>query len=207
MSCIEISMNQRRAGGRLLAALLILFALMAPAYAQDEPTLVRGTINFARDGGMIGLVMEVTTDQQQTVHIYLERAFKVIRIEPASLDGIAIGERVAVSPLDGQAGVVWHLTGGDLAENQVPWRLPDGVELVAGEVTARADNTFTISTSAGESTAEIGADTAIVASVEESSTMSWLHEGLPVVVMAEIGQDGTLSTNRIYVSQSAQLPL
>ncbi len=196
-----------RAVGWLLATLLCVPTATLPAYAQDETTLVRGTINYARDGGMIGLVMEVLTTDQQTVHIYLDNAFKVVQIDSVPADDIEIGTRAALPSSGDQASVVWSLSEGDLPLDQLPWRLPGGTELAAGEVISRSDDAITISTPESELTATIGAETVIIATTAETSTMGRLIEGTSVVIIAERGQDGTLSTDRIYISSTAPLPL
>lgn len=198
--------SHKRIGSRLLATLLTL-AAAAPAYAQDEPTLVRGIINFARDGGMIGLVMEVLTPEQQPVYIYLSNGFKVVRIDPVPASQIVVGERVAIPSGGAQASVVWHLAEDDLSSDDAPWRLPDGTELVAGEVTRHEGDGIALSTPDGELSASVGAQTAFVATAEESGTMSLLMEGVPVVVVADRAQDGTLSTDRIYIGSEPALPL
>lgn len=197
--------GNKRSGSRFLAALLMGVSAL-PAYAQDETTLVRGTINFARDGGMIGLVMEVLTTKQQAVYIYLDNTFKVAQVEPIAIEDVAVGDRAAIPAHGDEASVVWHLAEGDLLD-EMPWPLPDGTELTAGEVTARTDGTIAITTSDGDLTAGIGAETVVVATTAESSNMSLLREGAPVVVIAERAPDGTLSTGRIYIGSGEELPL
>ena len=177
-----------------------------PAYAQEETTLVRGTINFARDGGMIGLVMEVLTTEQQAVYIYLDNTFKVAQIDPIVVEDIPMGDRAAIPSSGEEASLVWHLAEGDLLD-ETPWLLPDGTELAAGEVMARAEDAITIATPDGDLTAGISAGTAVVATTVESSNMSLLQEGAPVVVVAERAADGTLSTGRIYIGSATELPL
>jgi predicted extracellular nuclease len=114
--------------------------------------------------------------------------------------------RTALPSSGDQASVVWSLSEEDLPVNQLPWSLPDGTELAVGEVTSRSDDAITISTPGSELTATIGAETAVVATTAETSNMARLIEGISVVIVAERGQDGTLSTERIYISSTAPLP-
>jgi hypothetical protein len=192
------------------AAIGVLGASLVGATAADT-VRVRGTVSK-----LDGSTLTVKTREGKTDTIELASGWKPSGVAKASVNDIKIGDFVGIASAptaDGSAGalevVIFPAALKGTGEGDRPWDLKPNSRMtngtVANQVTGVNGPTLTLTYENGqEKKISIPGGTPIVTFA--TATPADLTPGAAVVVMAQRGTDGALTSNRVIVGNHGVAP-
>jgi hypothetical protein len=213
-------MSRHIAEALLLMRILYIVAIMGAlssgaAWSQaGTPVTLRGTMKSVADGGMIGVTMELLTEEGEAAHLFLNDTYEVLPV-------------VRRGPQDVKQGMVlaaWHAAGNQSASGirlfhgevpasamgSRPWDRPPGSTMTVGRVAKIAEQEgqmfVTLASPEGERTLRIGPDTVVFGTEQRSTDMSLLSPGSYLVIEALLGTDGTYTTGRMFIAKDGFKP-
>jgi hypothetical protein len=181
---------------------------------SGTPATLRGTMKSVADGGMIGVTMELLTEDGKVVHLFLNDNYEVLPVVRRGIQDIKEGMVVAGWGLaDGQPASGIRLYPGEVPAALMgsrPWDRPTGSSMTVGRVAKVAEQdrrtVVTVAYPEGERVFLINADTPIFGTGQQSTDMSLLTRGSYLVVEALLGPDGTYTTGRMFIAKDGFKP-
>jgi hypothetical protein len=197
------------------AAVFVASLIGGMAWAQSgTPVMLRGTMKSVADGGMIGVTMELVTDEGKTVNLFLNDTYEVLPVVRRSAQDIKEGTIVA----GWGSGDMQPATGIRIYSGEVPaavlgtrpWDRPPGSSLTTGRVTKVVEQdgrtVVTVASPQGEQRFLVSADTPVFATGQRSTDMSLLAPGSYLVIEALLGPDGTYTTGSMLIAKDGFKP-
>ena len=199
-----------RAGSRIVSALLVWAVAATGAFAQGQPTRVRGAVAQVE-----GQTMTVKTREGETLSVRLADNLSVAAVEKRALTDIKAGDYIGVTALPQGEGA-WRAVAVHIfpeamrgtAEGHRAWDLlPESTmtnATVADTVSRVQGSVLTLKYKDGEKKIEVSPETPIVALVP--GERSELKPGAKVVANATQAPDGSLQAARVTVSRNGVEP-
>jgi hypothetical protein len=166
------------------------------------------------DGGMIGVTMELLTEDGKVVSLFLNETYEVLPVVRRGVQDIKPGMVVAAWYAgDNQLASGIRLYPGEPpapAMGSRPWDQPLGSTMIVGKVSGITEQngraSVTLASPEGERTFHIGPETLVFGTGQRSTDMSLLTPGSYLVIEALLGTDGTYTTGRMFIAKDGFKP-
>lgn len=197
--------------GPLLASLVALSALAAPARAQTPDLVrIRGTIDAVHDG-----TLDLTTRSGEKRSVVIGAAPAVLGLRAGTLTDVKPGDYVGSAAMPQPDGTLRALEVQVFPEamrgvgaGSRPWDVAPGSTMtngtVGGTVAGREAHALTLTYPDGEKTIQVPAAAPVV--IYGPGSPDLLVPGAHVFLTANRAEDGTLSTSRITVGRDGLVP-
>ncbi|MDQ0454882.1 hypothetical protein [Rhizobium paknamense] len=190
-----------------------LVSCVQPAEAAEAMRL-RGTVETFE-----GTQLTVKTREGETAKVKLSEGWKISSVAKASADSIKPGDFVGIASAQSANGgnnalevVIFPAAMKGTGEGSRPWDLQPGSTMTNATVanavksvsTTGDGPTLTLSYKGGEKTIAIPKGTPVVTFAP--ATQADLKAGAPVFVVAEMADDGSMTSSRVVVGTNGVAP-